>query len=446
MTKKRFLFLFVLSSICVFSQTEKTTNFSLKQAIEQAQKNNYSVVNASRDTEIARKKVWETTTIGLPQVNGTVSYQNAFQLQKQGAAATAFNPMAPANEIALLEFGTKHVAIGNLTLSQLIFDGSYLVGLQSAKTYVKISENAKVKTNQEIKEIVINAYGNVLLADESILIINKNKAILEKIIADMKQIYKNGFIEEESVEQLQITLNSVNNALDNVTKQRIIALNMVKLLMGVNLEDPVVLTDNLKSLTESNIDLQILGTEFNVAKNIDYQIGKNIEESKKLFLKFERSRALPSLGAQVNFGYNAFANEFTFFNANQKWNNYSNIGIGLNVPLFSSGARSSRVQQAKIELEKSQTQLTETEQKLMLMHQKAKSDYEYSINQYNNAQSNLKLAERIENKQQIKFKEGLSTSFDFADAQKQLYAAQQELLQAMVEIINKKAALEKLIN
>lgn len=445
--KNTFIYTFLLFVFGLQAQDKKEVqSFSMKEAIEHAQKNNYSVTNADRDIEIAKKKKWETTTMGLPQLNGSVNYQNTFEFQKQGAAANSFNPMADPNEIVLLAFGTKHVAVGNLTLSQLIFDGSYLVGLQSAKTYLKISENAKEKTNQEIKEIVITAYGNVLLADESILIINKNKAVLEKILSDTQQIYKNGLIEEENVEQLQITLNSVNNALDNVTKQRVIALNMVKLLLGIDLEDEIILTDKLDTLTQSNIDLQILASEFNVNNNIDYQIGKNVEESKRLLIKLERSKALPSLGAQVNFGYNAFSNEFTFFNSDQKWSNYSNVGIGLNVPIFSSGGRSSRVQQAKIDLEKSQTQLKETEQKLKLEHQKAKSDYEYSINQYNNAVSNLKLAERIESKQQVKFKEGLSSSFDFAEAQKQLYTAQQEVLQAMLDIVNKKAILEKLVN
>lgn len=445
--KKILLYTFLLSGFVLQAQdkTEMLT-FSLKEAIEHAQKNNYSVTNANRDIEIAKKKKWETTTIGLPQLNGSANYQNTFEFQKQGAAANSFNPMADPNEIILLAFGTKHVAIGNLTLSQLIFDGSYLVGLQSAKTYLKISENAKEKTNQEIKEIVINAYGNVLLADESILIINKNKIVLEKILSDTKEIYKNGLIEEENVEQLQITLNSVNNALENVTKQRVIALNMVKLLLGIDLDDQIILSDKLETLTQNNIDLQILASEFNINNNIDYQIGKNVEESKKLIIKLEKSKALPSLGAQLNFGYNAFSNEFTFFNSDQKWSNYSNVGVGLTVPIFSSGARSSRVQQAKIDLEKSQTQLKETEQKLKLEYQKAKSDYEYSINQYNNAQSNLKLAERIESKQQVKFREGLSSSFDFAEAQKQLYTAQQEVLQAMLDIVNKKATLEKLLN
>jgi outer membrane protein len=173
------LFLLLLSGSAAFSQenTQQSYSFSMKEAIEHAQTNNYSVINANRDLEIAKKKKWETTTMGLPQLNGSVNYQNNFEFQKQGADAREFNPAAPAGEIALLAFGTKHVAIGNLTLSQLIFDGSYLVGLQSAKTYLKISENAIVKTNQEIKEMVISSYGNVLFAEENIAILNQNRFI-----------------------------------------------------------------------------------------------------------------------------------------------------------------------------------------------------------------------------------------------------------------------------
>jgi outer membrane protein TolC len=199
-------------------------------------------------------------------------------------------------------------------------------------------------------------------------------------------------------------------------------------------------------LTQNNFDLNILKEEFNVSNAIDYQIGQNIEESKKLLLKLEKSKALPSLGAAFNFGYNSFANQFSFAESNQKWNNFSNLGVSLNVPLFSSLGRSSRTQQAKIEVEQSKTKLKETEQKLKLQFESAKSDYEFSLDQYTTAKNNLSLAERIENKQQIKFREGLSSSFDFAEAQKQLYTKQQDYLKSMVEIINKKAALEKIIN
>jgi outer membrane protein len=190
----------------------------------------------------------------------------------------------------------------------------------------------------------------------------------------------------------------------------------------------------------------LLTTEFKATNNIDYQIGENLQKGQELLLKLEKSKALPSLGAGVNFGSNTFGNSFTLFNGDHKWYNYSNVGINLNVPIFSSGGRSSRTQQAKIALEQSKTQLTETEQKLKLNFQKSKSDYEYSIEQLATSKSNLNLAERIENKNQIKFKEGLSSSFDLTEAQRQLYTTQQNYLQAMLDVINKRASLEKLLN
>ena len=446
MKNKIIITLLLLTSLLQAQEKKESFSFTLKEAIEHAVQNNYSALNADRDVAAAKEKKWETTTIGLPQINGSVGYVNNFVITQQGISGNAFNPSADPNGVSTIAFGTKNSMNANASLSQLLFDGSYLVGLQSAKTYLKISENAKIKTSQEIKEIVINSYGNVLLADESILILQKNQGILNKTLSDTKETFKNGLIEEENVEQLQITLSSLDSSLENVKRQRTIALNMLKLVLGIDIANDLELKDKLDTLTQSNIDLQLLTTEFNVTNNIDYQIGENMQTSKKLLLKYEKSKALPTLSAGVNFGYNSFANEFTFFNGDQKWNNFSNLGINLSVPIFSSGGRSSRTQQAKIAFEQSQTQLTETEQKLKLQFESAKSDYDYSLAQLNTSKSNLNLAERIENKNQVKFKEGLSSSFDLTEAQRQLYATQQNYLQAMLDVINKRATLEKLLN
>lgn len=418
--------------------------FTLKEAIDHAIQYNYSAINANRDVEAAKKKKWETTTMGLPQINGNVSYQDNFRLQQSLIPAEFFG--GQPGEFIPVAFGTKHNMNAVLTLSQLLFDGSYLVGLQSAKTYLKISENAKVKTNRELREIVTTTYGNVLLADESILIFDRNKAALEKTLSDTREIYKNGFAEEESVEQLQITLASVNSALENVKRQKRIALDMLKLVLGINLEDQLTLKDKLEFLTQTNMDLAILKEQFEVKNNIDYQIGQNTLTSSELLLKLEKSKALPSLGAQVNFGANTFGNRFTMFNSDQLWFNYSNVGLGLTVPIFSSLGRSARTQQAKIAVEQSKTRLTELEQTLKLQFEKAKSDYEFSLEQLGTSKNSMNLAERIESKNQIKFKEGLTSSFDLTDAQRQLYSAQQSYLQAMVDVITKRAALEKLLS
>ncbi len=435
---------FLLSSFLYAQENQDNYAFTLEEAISHALQNNYQAINASRDIDAAKKKKWETTTIGLPQLDANVNYQNNFVLQKSVVPAEFFggNP----GEFQEIEFGTKHNMTANATLSQLIFDGSYLVGLQSAKVYLQISENAKEKTDLEIREIVTNAYGNVLLANESVKVLEENKKSLDQTLFETEETYKNGLIEEENVEQLQITLSQINSSLSNAKRRSEIALNMLKLVLGIDIEKNLTLKDNLDNLAKQNIDLNAMSSEFNVQENIDYKIGQNTLESNRLLVKLEKSKALPSLAANVNFGYNTFANDFTVFNSNQKWFNYSNLGVALNIPIFSSLGRSARTQQAKIAYEQSKTQLKETEQKLLLEYQTAKNNYEYSVELYNVSKENLSLAERIEHKQNIKFKEGISSSFEYTEAQRQLYSAQQDYLQSMIDVINKKTALDKIIN
>ena len=424
--------------------TNQSYSLNLDQAIRLALTNNYSAINAGRDIETAENKKWETTAAGLPQVNAGVDYNNNFDYTKQGVTGGGVFG-GKAGDVSTIAFGTKHSMNARATLSQLLFDGSYLVALQASKTYLKYYQNAKQKTDIEVKEMVVNAYGNVLLAEESIAILEKNKTTLSKTLSDTQEIFKNGLIEEENVEQLQITLSSVNSALNNTKRVLDVATKMLKITIGIDINADIKLTDKLDTLTGSNLDLAFSQKEFNVTESIYYQMASNFQEQRSLELKLQKSKALPSLSANVNFGYNAFANQFTFFNGDQKWNNFSNLGVGLNVPVFSSLGRSAKTQQAKIALEQAKTQLTETEQKLRLQYENAKSEYDFSTEEYTTSKSNLNLAERIEKKQQIKFGEGLSSSFDFSEAQRQLYTAQQNYLQSMVNIINKKAALEKLI-
>jgi outer membrane protein TolC len=444
MKKNLLIILLFIASIANSQEKQKNVSYSLEEAINHALTNNYTAINAERDIAAAKQKKWETTAMGLPQINGNLDFQNNIELQKSLIPAEFFggNP----GEFREVAFGTKNNMNARTTLSQLLFDGSYIVALQASKTYLKFYQNAKQKTAVDIREMVINAYGNVLLADESIAILEKNKAILEKTLFETNEIYKNGLIEEENVEQLQITLSSIKSNLNNVKRLLDISSKMLKITLGLSIDDNLILTDKLDKLTLTNLDTSFSKTDFAIEKNVNYQMALNFQEQRKLEYKLQRTKALPSLSASVNFGYNAFGNEFQFFTSNQRWLNYSNVGVNLNIPIFSSLARSARTQQAKIAYEKAKTDLLETSQRLKLQYDNAKSQYEFSIEEYTTAKTNLNLAERIEKKQQIKFTEGLSSSFDFSEAQRQLYAAQQNYLQSMVNIINKKAALEKTIS
>ena len=436
------LFIGILFSFNVSAQ--KSISLSLDQAIDYALINSYAVLNANRDIDGAKLKKWETTTIGLPQINAKIDYTN--WLKEQLILIPAEFAGGAPGEFTEVSFVTKQNISATATLSQLIFDGSYLVGLQSAKTYLKISENAKEKTELSIREAVINAYGNVLLSEESLLIIEKNIQTLEKTLIETNQIYLNGLAEEESVEQLKLTLASVKSQFSKTKNLKSIAYKLLNITLGIDINTQVILTDSLNKLTKENIDLGLLSTNLTIENHVDFKIAKNTEKSNELLMKLEQSKALPTLSSFVNFDYSGYGTKFDFLKKDQQWFGSSLLGVTLNVPLFSSLARSARTQQAKIELDKARTNLTETEQKLQLQLETAKTEYNFNIEEFDTSKQNLALAERIEKKQQIKFFEGISTSFELSESQRQLYTMQQNYLQAMLNVIASKAALDNALS
>ena len=432
-----------LFSVIGFSQ-EDSQSFSLQEAIDYALENNRNAKNAVRDIESAKQRKWETTATGLPQLSAKIDYNNWLKQQVSLIPAEFFG--GNQGEFAEVAFGTTQTMNATATLEQLLFDGSYLVGLQSAKVFLEISENAKEKTDLEIRKAVINAYGNVLLAQESESILENNKTVLEKNLFETQKIYENGLTEEENVEQLQITLSSIINSLDQTKRLKDLAIKMFNITLGIDINANTILTEDLNMLTTKHIDLGLITIEENIENTVDYKIAKNDNRSKELLLKLEKSKALPSLNAFINGSYAGNSENFTFMKNDQKWFGSSLMGISMNIPIFSSFGRHAATQRAKIELEKSIDNLTETEQQLKLLIASAKSDYEFAIQQYETSKQNLDLAERIEKKNQIKFFEGISTSFDLRQAQTQLYSSQQNYLQAMLDVITKKAELETVLN
>lgn len=447
------------------AQETQTYSFNLEEAISFALDSNYTAINARRDIARAIKQKWETTATGLPQIDANVQYQRFIKQPVSLLPAAAFDntssvvntvedffglepnmePTVPEGFIPIV-FGTQQQATATATLTQLIFDGSYLVGLQAARAFLDYSENANEKTQLEVRRGVINAYGSVLLADELVSIFSSNKEKLEKNLYEAQKIFENGLNEQEEVEQLEITLLEISTELSNAERAAGIARQMFNVALGIDVASPVIFTETLDDLADSNIQLRTLESPLVIEENVDYKIAFNLTEQRSLELKLEKSKALPQLSAFLNYGTQAFSDDFSFFNSDQRWFQQSLLGVNMSIPIFSSGNRSARSQQARIALDQAQTQLEETIQNIQLQYDTAKSNYKFSVETYENTKKNLDLAERIEQKNQIKFDEGISSSFDLRQAQLQLYTAQQRYFNAMLAVINAKADLDTILN
>ena len=297
--RKYFLFFcFAIIAAVAFSQENKTYSFSLEEAITFALDSNYTSINARRDIAKALKQKWETTAIGLPQIDGNISYNNNLK-QPVTLIPAEFSGGAPGTFVPVT-FGTKQNANAVATLNQLIFDGSYLVGLKAAKSFLRYSENFNEKARLEVRKGVINAYGSVLLSQQLIDIFEKNKTNLEKNLDETRKIFENGLTEEESVEQLEITLLDIDTQLNNARRSQAIAKQMFNLALGIDVEIPVTLTDSLDQLATANISLSLLDASLNIEDNVDYKIGNNLVEQRYFENRLEKSKALPTLSAFVN--------------------------------------------------------------------------------------------------------------------------------------------------
>ena len=445
-----FLFLCLLGylnpSLAQDTTEVESYTLSLQEAITYGLENSYDAKNALTDVEIALKQKWEVIAQGLPQISGEVTYQNQFIQPTSFIPAVVFDPSADPGDFIPVQFSQKQSASAVATWNQLIFDGSYIVGVQSAKTLLQISENAKVKTDLEVKQAIIEAYGNVLLAQESVAILQKNIETVNKNLNDTQKIFENGLGEEEDVEQLQITALGLETQLNNTVRQLAIAYDMLKLTLGIPIDSKLMVTDELEDLTMQYYDLNLLTQDINPEQNIDYRIAQDQTNLAETEVKLEKSKALPRLSAYLNYGAAGASNSFTFLSDEQRYFEQSILGVSLTVPIFSSGMRAAKTAQKELAYQQSLEDLERARNQVKLQIATARNDYQFALDNFATQEKNLDLAERIENKNSIKFFEGIASSFELSEAQTQLYQAQQDYLQAMYDVIANKAALEKVLD
>ncbi|MDA8847472.1 TolC family protein [Flavobacteriaceae bacterium] len=423
---------------------ENKYSFTLQEAIGFAIKNNRAIQNAERDVKIAVQTKRETTATGLPQINANIGYNNWLEQQVSLIPAEFFGG-APG-QFAEVLFGTKQTMNSAVTVKQKLFDGSYLVALQAAKVFLEISKNSKEKTINEIGKIVAYSYGNVLLVEENLEIVNSNIALLEKNVWEVSKVYESGLIEEESLQQLQLTLSGLKSNQRYSKRLKDLAYQMFNNSLGLDLTAAVVLTNSLDELVVFYSTLTSSRSENEFEEVIDFKIAVNSVKSDELLLKLEKSKALPTLNAFVNGSYSGNSQRFSFTENSQKWFGASLFGVTLDIPIFSSFKRSASTQRARLNLEKSKSNLEDTTNKIKLEINTARSNYEFAVEDYEIKKKVLDLSKNIATKNEIKFFEGLTTSFDLSQAQRQLYIAQQDYLQSMLNILLKGVDLESLIN
>lgn len=423
------------------SQAQETVRISLEEARQHALQHNLELQNARVDASIAGKRVWEITASGLPQVSATVGYQYFVDIPTSLVPAEFFG--GQQGEFAEIQFGTEQNLSATLSVNQLIFDGSYIVGLQAVRIYRQLAERSYMKSEIEIKSMVTETYYLCLATSQNIDIMRENLENLEKTFFETRKMYEAGFMDAINVDQLRLTVTNLKNTITNMERQKDLSFNMLKFQIGLPIDQPLELTESLEDLFR-NISLEALIVKgFSPEHHIDFRIFQSQEQMQLMALRREWSFYLPSISAFYTRQENAMRNEFNFFESGQPWFPTSIIGLNINIPIFSSGMRASKVQQARLELDKARNNIRQVEQSLVLQKQEALLAIESAIEKYNNEEENLELAERILSRTQIMFKEGLASSLELTQASDQFINTQANYINAMFELLNASNKLEK---
>ncbi|UCG27894.1 MAG: TolC family protein [Bacteroidales bacterium] len=426
------------------AQGTESLLFTLKQAQEYAIEHNPTIHNAVLDVEIAKKVIWENTAMGLPQINGSVGYTNNLSLATTLIPAEFFG--GEPGTFQEVRFGTQHNANAVLTASQLIFNGPYIVALQAAKIYKRVSEQTLEKTEYDVKEIVAQNYYLVLLSQETIKTLKENQQNLEKILNESRELYRAGYMEETDVDQLQVTLTSVENSVRSMERQLEIAINLFRYQMGIDPDIKIVLTEDLENILRQ-IDLEaMLVKEFNLNDHVDYRLLNTQEQLAYLDLRRTKAEYWPTLSAYFSNQRTALRNEFDFLDFDQKWFPSSMLGITLNVPIFSSGMKRSQVSQKRLTWEKSKNSKDFAAQGLFLENQQARYDFNTALEQYYSEKGNLETAGEIFERTSIKYREGIISSLDLTQVNNQYLQTQTSYISALFELLNAKIRLDRSLN
>ena len=416
--------------------TDSITKFSLQEAIDYAQSHQSSILNASIDKEIAKNTVKRTIGIGLPQLNGNVNFQDFLKIPTNLLPGEIFGK--PGTQIPV-QFGVQYQSSYGLELSQLLFDGSYLVGLQASKTFKELSNKNLKRSRIETAVGVTKAYYSVLVSNEQLSLLDANIDRLKKSFKDTQALFANGFVEKIDVDRLTVLNNNLETERGNVIRLLELNMNLLKFQMGMTIQSKLVLKDSIGSLQVA----EFLAVKDTAAyqNRIEYSLLETQKKLNELDLKRYKSLFLHSLAAFGTTSRSFQSNEF--LNLIDRSFPATIIGFRLSVPLLSGGVKAYQVRNAKLEVLKTENNLVNLKNGINLEVEQAQTIYRNGLKSLENQKRNMELAKEVLRVTKIKYEQGVGSSIEVTTAETSLKESQNNYINALYDLLINKVNMDR---
>tara|TARA_B110000090_G_scaffold143064_1_gene157229 strand:+ start:357 stop:1673 length:1317 start_codon:yes stop_codon:yes gene_type:complete len=420
-----FTLLTLLSFQVSFGQAD--LSLSLDQALDMALQKNTTLLNAALDIDYAETQVNEIKAQGLPQISGSADFNHTFIIPTQIIPGDFVGQ--PGTTIAT-QFGVPFNANVGIGANQLLFDGSFFLGLKAASEFVKISELSASASEIDIREGVTKAYYMALISQQNIIQLNTSLANIKKLQSETDQLYNAGFAEKLDVDRLTLSVSNMEININKLQNQAKLAKQLLLNSIGIDVNQDLTLTSVMpeEPITDSAL------ADFNADNRIEIQLINQQQELNQLSLKRYKMGYIPNLYGNFSYGTSTFASDGEFNTLGNDWFGNGRYAVSLNVPIFDGFYKKAKMDQVKIDIEKTQNTKQQALLSMNLQVSQAKTNYTNALKSIELQKGSQTLAESIYNTTTIKFKEGIGSSFEMINAESELTQAKTNYLNALYEL------------
>ena len=429
--------------ICLFTNFlfGQDTSLSLDECLQMALSNNENLKNSILEENVSKMTSREYLSVGFPQIQFETGLKYNFEIQKSLIDISKFMPGVPEGTEQEVSFGQKYDGIMDLGINQMIFNGSYFVGLAASKALIELSEKQTVRAKVDIIESVNKAYYVVLNTKERLSLVNSNLDRIESLLNDTEILYENGFVEKLDVDRIKVSFNNLNAEKIKAERLYDLSLSVLKFQIGFPVNDKLSVKGSIEDviLSVNEYDIQ----SFDYSDRIEHSILNTNKRLKSYDLKNNRSQFLPQIYANLSYGYNTSSSEYDLFFNSNRWKNYGTVGLQVIVPIFDGFNKRSKINRSKIVVQQVENQIKFLERSIDLQINQNYIELKNAIESLNVSKDNLVLANEVYNISEKKYKEGVGSNLEVLDSNNALKTAQTNYYNAYYQAIISKINLEK---
>lgn len=443
MRKKQFIISlagFYLSCLILTGQGDKAEmKLSLKEAQDYAVMNNLMVKTYRSDMEASQVAVWEAISAALPSVSASGSFTDNLKLATTLLPGEFFGQ--PGIKVPVT-FGSQFNSGASVQANLLLFNMPLFIGIETTKLASRLSEQNLEKSELDTRESVSSAYYLILISEKSLEILNRNYENLNEILNSTKAMYSAGMAEATDVDQMATNVSMVDNSRSSLQRNIELNYNLLRFQLGIPVETMIILTETLETITEKINVEALLSQEFDYRQNVTYRLTEVSEKMSLLSLRTQKASVLPTLAGFYNYGTSGMGDKIS----DLRWFQNSMTGLQVSVPIFASGQRYSKIRKAQINLEKAKTTREMVEKQLLIQEKQLRYNLVNANLQYQNQKQNVDVSQRIFNSMRNKYRQGMASSLDLTQANSQYLTAENNYVSALMNLLQTKLALDKLLN